>query len=90
MSPMQRIRRFRAFFLALAATATLASVASAGVFSFRRTDYPLESYLNGLDSVAVADLDGKNGPDLVVESLTAGATATEPSSPTSDSRRGDT
>ena len=52
------------------AIATVPAVASAGVFSFARTDYLLESYLSGLDSVAVADLDGKNGPDLVVESLT--------------------
>src|SRR5215831_902172 len=27
--------------------------------------------MSGLDSVAVADLDGKNGPDIVVESQTA-------------------
>jgi len=56
-----------------AAFATLSAVASAGVFSFTRTDYLLESYLSGLDSVAVADLDGQNGPDLIVQSLTAGA-----------------
>src|SRR5438045_415056 len=49
------------------------AVASAGVFSFTRTDILLESYLSGLDSVAVADLDGKDGPDIIVLSLTAGA-----------------
>jgi hypothetical protein len=56
-----------------AAAATVPVVAFARHFSFTRTDYLLESYLNGLDSVAVADLDGQNGPDLIVESLTAGA-----------------
>jgi hypothetical protein len=56
-----------------AASATLPAVASAGAFAFARTDYLLESHLNGLDSVAVADLDGKNGPDLIIESLTAQA-----------------
>jgi hypothetical protein len=53
------------------AGATRLPVASAGVFSFARTDYLLESYMSGLDSVAVADLDGKNGPDIVVVSQTA-------------------
>ena len=55
-----------------AAVAMVPAVASAGVFSFARTDHLLETYLVGLDSVAVADLDGKNGPDIIVESLTAG------------------
>jgi FG-GAP-like repeat/ZU5 domain len=56
-----------------AAIAMAPADASAGIFSFTRTDYLLESYLFGLDSVAVADLDGQNGPDLIVASLTAGA-----------------
>jgi hypothetical protein len=55
--------------LCLAWTATRAG--AAGSLSFARTDYLLESHLNGLDSIAVADLDGQNGPDLVVESYTA-------------------
>ncbi len=37
---------------------------AAGAFSFERTDYPLVVSV-GLDSVAVGDLDGKNGPDIV-------------------------
>src|SRR5512143_1994000 len=53
--------------------AMVPAVASAGTFSFTRTDILLESYLSGLDSVAVGDLDGQNGPDIVVESLTAGS-----------------
>jgi len=61
------------FLLLYVAIAALPAAASAGVFSFSRTDSLLESYLNGLDSVAVADLDGVNGPDLIVESLTAGS-----------------
>lgn len=55
------------------AVAMVPAVASAGAFSFTRTDLLLESYFGGLDSVAVADLDGKNGPDIIVLSLTAGA-----------------
>ncbi len=55
------------------AVAMVPEVAYAGAFAFTRTDHLLESYLSGLDSVAVADLDGKNGPDIIVESLTAGA-----------------
>src|SRR5262249_15264698 len=50
-------------------------LAAAGVFSFARTDYLLESHLNGLGSVAVGDLDGVNGPDIVVLSYTGGASA---------------
>ena len=42
----------------------------AGVFSFTRTDYLLEAYSVGLGSVAVGDLDGKNGPDIVVDGYT--------------------
>jgi hypothetical protein len=56
----------------MAAIATGSAVSSASVFSFTRKDYPLESYNYGLDSITVADLDGKNGPDLIVQSLTAG------------------
>src|SRR5262245_53172433 len=60
---------------ALAATLMIGlmipTVVSAGIFSFTRTDYLLDSYLNGLDSVAVGDLDGVNGPDIVVLSYTA-------------------
>jgi len=57
---------------------TLLSIASplsaaSSSFVFTRTDYLLESYLFGLDSVAVADVDGQNGPDIVVLSLTAGS-----------------
>ena len=74
----RRLRRSPALLSALlaavtigAAIATSPAVASAGAFAFTRMDCLLESYpLSGLDSVAVADLDGKNGPDLVVESLT--------------------
>ena len=62
--------------LAAAATAIVvmpAAVASAGVFSFARTDYLLnESRLGGLGSVAVGDLDGKNGPDIVSENYAYG------------------
>ncbi len=42
-------------------------------FAFLRTDYLLESYLNGLDSVAIGDVDGVNGPDIVALSYTAGS-----------------
>lgn len=67
---------FRRALLALAIFAAAAtahpSIATAGVFSFTRTDYLLESFFSGLDSVAVADLDGVNGPDILVLSYTAG------------------
>jgi hypothetical protein len=59
--------------VSLGAAAGIVPSASAGVFAFARTDYLLESFLPGLDSVAVADLDAKNGPDLIVEGLTAGS-----------------
>jgi hypothetical protein len=52
--------------------ATSPAVARADVFSFTRKDYELQSYSAGLDSVAVGDVDGRNGPDIVVESLTGG------------------
>ncbi len=69
------LRRALAATVMVAAVVVVApAVTFAGVFSFARTDYLLESQpLNALDSVAVADLDSQNGPDLVVESLTAGA-----------------
>ena len=76
---LRRSRRSAVLRVTLAATLMLAAggamaptVSFAGVFSFTRTDYPLDSYLNGLDSVAVADLDGQNGPDIIVQSLTVG------------------
>jgi cysteine-rich repeat protein len=58
--------------LAAAAVLTLLLVplvAQAGVFSFTRTDYLLDENrpVGGLGSVAVGDLDGKNGPDIVSE-----------------------
>jgi hypothetical protein len=49
--------------------------ASTNTFVFDRTDYMLESHLNGLDSVAVADVDGQKGPDIIIVSLTAGSGA---------------
>src|SRR4051794_10734847 len=55
-----------------AALAATPDVAAAGAFSFARTDYLLRSQLNGLGSVAVADVDGVNGPDIVVLSYTGG------------------
>ncbi|MEO7794295.1 MAG: hypothetical protein ABIV06_05925, partial [Thermoanaerobaculia bacterium] len=42
-------------------------------FAFLRTDYLLESHLSGLDSVAIGDLDGVNGPDIAALSYTAGS-----------------
>src|SRR5262245_59401640 len=65
-------RRLSALALILGTLAFAPGLAAAGVFSFARTDYLLESHLNGLDSVAVGDLDGVNGPDIVVLSYTAG------------------
>lgn len=63
--------------LALSATVLVGAVlamapgfARAGVFSFTRTDYLLEAYSVGLGSVAVGDLDGKNGPDIVADGYT--------------------
>lgn len=65
--------------LALAVTtsvvASVPRIALAGVFSFSRTDYLLQSSLSGLDSVAVADVDGIDGPDIVALSYTGGASA---------------
>jgi hypothetical protein len=57
----------------VASLLTLPTAASAAPrFSFARTDYPLHDLLKpfdpgpyGVDSVAVGDLDGKNGPDVV-------------------------
>jgi hypothetical protein len=46
--------------------------AAVGPFGFARTDYLLESHLPGLDSVAIGDVDGGNGPDVVVLSYTGG------------------
>ncbi len=75
--PARRVWPARHFPLTLFATVMLgtmlvmaAGIASAAVFSFTRTDYLLDSYAAGLGSVAVGDLDGKNGPDIVVDSYT--------------------
>lgn len=47
--------------------------AAVGPFGFARTDYLLESHLPGLDSVAIADVDGLHGPDIVALGYTAGS-----------------
>ncbi len=60
-----------AFLAGLVLSAPPLSAAS-NSFVFARTDYLLKSYLAGLDSVAVADVDGQNGPDIVVLSYTGG------------------
>src|SRR5262249_30015804 len=65
-SGVHAARRLSALALIFVAFAFSPELAAAGVFSFARTDYLLESHLNGLGSVAVGDLDGVNGPDIVV------------------------
>ncbi len=60
--------------IALSGNALVPAPLAAAVtpFAFLRTDYLLESHLGGLDSVAIGDVDGVHGPDVVVLSYTAG------------------